>query len=109
LELAFATRNLRRICENESVAREILGVGVAAKLKARLADLDSARTLAEVVVGHLRPAGSARCPDLFLDLTAEKRLVLRVNHSKLPLREDGAVEWGRVDRVRLIRLEGNDV
>ncbi len=39
LELAFANKALRKLCENEARAKAELGAPVAEKLKRRLADL----------------------------------------------------------------------
>jgi proteic killer suppression protein len=108
LELAFATQKLRRLCENEAAARAELGVQVAAKLKARLADLDVVDNLSQVAVGHLRPAKDATGLELLLDVTQDIRIRLRINHHTVPRRQDLSLDWSRVSRIKILGLEGNN-
>jgi hypothetical protein len=108
LEIAFATQALRRLCQDEAAAQAALGVRVAAQLKARLADLDAADVFSDIAAGRPRPADSAEGLDVFLDLTRDTRLVLRVNHQKVPRRQDQVVDWLRVRRVQIMRIEAND-
>jgi hypothetical protein len=82
-------------------------VRVAAQLKARLADLDAADVLSQIVAGRPRPADAGAGLEVFLDLTRDTRLVLRVNHQKVPRRQDAMVDWSRVSRVQVMRIESN--
>ncbi len=48
LELAFETKRLREICENEEIASQELGAEGAERLKHRLADLRAAGSIEEL-------------------------------------------------------------
>ena len=85
-----------------------LGLEVASRLKARLADLDVADTLSAIAVGRPRPAASVDGPCIVLDLTSEMRLVLRVNHQKVPRRQDRTVDWSSVSRVKIMRIDESE-
>jgi len=108
LEIAFATQELRHLCEDEAAAQAAFGVRVASRLKARLADLDVATALSDIAVGRPRPAGSVAGLDVLLDLTRDTRLLLRVNHAKVPRRQDRAVNWARVSRVQIMRIDASE-
>ena len=78
---------------------------MASRLKARLADLDAAAALSAIVVGRPRTSECAAEGDVLVDLTPDTRLVLRVNHQKVPRTQDGTVDWSRVSRVKIMRVE----
>ncbi len=54
LELAFETRELRDMCEDEAEARRALGQTIAEMLRNRLADLDSATSPGDLLAGQPR-------------------------------------------------------
>lgn len=70
MQLAFETKRLRDICENEERAADELGTKVAEQLKRRLADLRAAESIEEMP-NIVKPSkGSTKCSVLF----AEDRL-----------------------------------
>ena len=52
MELSFAARELRELCEREALAVKAYGASVAAHLRRRLADLRAAEKLSDLVIGH---------------------------------------------------------
>ena len=105
MELAFGSRQLRAICEDQSVAEGNLSSSVSEQLRGRLADLHAARSLQDLVAG--RPTvdpGDHR----FLTLELAERLVLRlqVNHPDPPRLGDGMIDWSRVRRLRIVSIGG---
>src|SRR5258708_22364381 len=52
VEIAFANKSLRQLCESERRARRSLGPRVAEKLKRRLADLRAANCVKDLVAGR---------------------------------------------------------
>ena len=106
MELAFATKSLRQLCESQTVADRDLGPQVAEKLRARLADLVAAANIGELVTGG-PPAPRSRL--LTLNLSAGFSLVLSPNHNKTPfLKGTRAVDWSKVSRVKIVKLEASD-
>jgi hypothetical protein len=105
LELAFRTRALRTLCEHEEVAERKLGTSLADALRARLADLRAVSCIDEVPTGQPRrlPGGSQHL--MALTLVRGYRLVFRPNHNETPLLESGNVDWTRVTRIKLLRIE----
>ena len=75
MEITFKDGKTRRLCETRKEAERQLGADSARKLRIRLADL----------------AGG-------------KRLVFEPDLKPCPEREDGAVDWQRVTRIRILYI-----
>jgi hypothetical protein len=104
LELAFETKELRDICESEAEARRQLGESVAEVLKHRLADLDAATSPKDLVAG--RPRLGEDGGTMVLELCEGHRLVFTANHPGNPATPTGDVDWARISRIRILRIEG---
>ncbi len=102
LELAFETRELRDICENEAEAKRQFGDAVAEVLKHRLADLDAAISPVDLIAGdpRLEPGNDA----MALDLSEGYRLVFAPNHPHNPTTASGGIDWGNVSRIRILQI-----
>jgi len=107
LEIAFAEKKLRRLCETEEAARRTFGVEVAEKLKARLADLRAASCVKELVAGRPHRGSSNRRSHLTVDLSRGCRLVICANHRIVPKMDNGTVDWSRVNRVKVLDIESD--
>ncbi len=72
LELAFATKPLRELCESEAKAKQKLGAKIAAVLMHRLADLRAAYSIGDLPIG--KPSTTdhelygARARNIFMSL-----------------------------------------
>ncbi len=109
MELAFATKSLRQLCESEDRAKRDLGVAMATKLRRRVADLYAATTLGDLVAGRPRRLTGTRGRDIALDLDAGSRMIFRPNHRNIAKLESGEVDWSSVTRIKIIRLENDHV
>ena len=107
MELAFDNKSLRQVCENEKKAKRDLGVSVAEKLKRRLADLRAATTVEDLVAGRPRELDGAHDRHFAVDLSEDHSIVFCANHTEIPLLESGDVDWSRVSRVKILRIEGD--
>ncbi len=106
VKLAFAKKSLRTLCEKEATGVRVLGDRVARKLRARLADLDAAESMKDLVAG--RPQELDILGQVRLQVTPEVALILTANHELIPTLSNGKVDWGKVTRVKIIRVEGID-
>jgi len=105
LELAFDTKPLRQICENEGKAKRKLGITVAEKLKRRLADLRAATVVGDIVAGGPHEIEGTDHQHLEIDLSEGYRIVFCANHNVIPMLESGGVNWSRVSRIKILRIE----
>lgn len=107
MEIAFADKSLRQLCENEAIAKRKLGIKVAEKLKRRIADLRAATCIKDIVVGRPRECEGTNQTEIALDLCDDYRLVLCANHNSVPLLDSGAIDWAMVSRIKILRIEGS--
>jgi proteic killer suppression protein len=107
MELAFGSRKLRTICEDQVCAEQSLSSSVARQLRGRLADLHAARSLDELVAG--RPIlDDSDDRSLLVDLGEEVSLRMQINHAEPPLSDDGSIDWARVRRLKIVSIGGSD-
>jgi len=107
IELAFNTLKLRKICESEHTATTEFGAQLALSLKKRLADMraaESVEDLAAFITLHPKPTTKA----IFrLDLADGFFLEATSNHEVIPI-TNRQVDWSRVNRVKLLKIGGNN-
>lgn len=108
LELAFDTELLRTTGESETHAKRELGARVAETLKHRLADLRAATSVKDLVAGGPRELHGSG--DLMaVDLCDGYRIVFCANHPNDPMTGTGGLDWARVSRIKIMRIEmGHD-
>lgn len=104
MEIAFANKELRDICEIQLEAEHALGMVVAANLRARLADLREVASIEDMPTGNLtvrdaRPPGRAT-----VDLGEGYCLTFCANHLADRVSEKGRVEWQLVSRIKVIEI-----
>lgn len=104
MDLAFADKFMRNICESESNANRTLGADVASKLKARLADIAAAEHADELVLGSPKKLDGALHGHLSLELGVKISILLAINHPRPPTDASGKIEWSRVRRLKVIRI-----
>jgi hypothetical protein len=77
-------------------------------LQRRLADLRAAFTVRDILAGHPRVVDGAGEDCLVVDLEGSWQIVLAANHPRNPRTASGACDWGKVTRVRVLRIENRD-
>lgn len=107
MELAFESKELRDICENEAEAKRKLGERIAEMLKRRLADLDAATSPKDLLAGQPRLGQDGQT--MVVDLCEGHRMVFAANHPGNPATSDGDLDWAKVRRIRILRIEGGRV
>jgi hypothetical protein len=107
--IAFSTKNLRSLCESQTKAESQYGLNVARELRARLADLREAESVFELPAGRPREIDGSPHKNYALDLADGYCLVLCANHSNVPVLKTGGVDWSRVSRIKVHKIEvGHD-
>jgi proteic killer suppression protein len=105
LDIAFASRAIRQLCEGEIEARRRLGARVASKLKRRLADLYAATRVTGFAVGRPHKLPGGRGDKMAIALDAGVKLVFCANHNVNPTTRSGTVSWRRVTRIKILSIE----
>jgi hypothetical protein len=105
VELAFASLELRSICESRRRATNLLGAEGARELAQRLADLSALATAAELADLFPNDVVDRSPSERALRLQAGLDLVFCAGHVNVPVLEGGLTDWTRVSRLRIIALE----
>lgn len=105
LELAFATKDLRSMCEDAACAEGIYGPVVAKALVGRVADLRAASHPLELPIVEIRASDESGPERIMIALADGRSLVIAANHAKPPRDANGALVWERVSRVIILCLE----
>lgn len=103
MEIAFATRDLRAMCEDLNIAQDVIGMSVADQLRARLADMRAADNVEELLglgVTGVRIESNR----LTVELAQGYRIVLRSNH-EVGRRGPERPEWRNVRRVQVLTVD----
>jgi hypothetical protein len=101
LELAFATKAVRDICESGSIAKDKLGAEVADALKRRLSDFQSVDSLDELPIANVKRNSS----NIVIGLPNDWQLVVTGGHGTNPKLRSGKMDWAKVTRVKIVRIE----
>lgn len=105
LEIAFAEKSDRQLCENEAIAVRKLGAKLADKLKRRLADLRAATSVKDIVAGKPQVLFGKHKHQIAVELCDGYCLLFCANHNVNPLLESDEIDWSRVSRIKILRIE----
>jgi len=103
--IAFDSRDLRTVCLTRHAAVARYGEALASVLIDRLADLRAATSICDIIAAEPRLLPGALGDTMAVDLTDGSALVFCANHVDLPRSADERVDWTRVSRIRLLRIE----
>jgi hypothetical protein len=93
------------MCEHEAVALEQLGQLAADALRNRLSDLHTADFIDEVLAGRRRHISIDGIDCVQFDLAERYTLTVSPNHVPPRNTPDGQIDWSRVRRIKIIRVE----
>lgn len=105
MELSFANRLLRELSESSAKADRKFGLEVANNVRLRLADLRAATSVHDLLVGEFRETGEKQ---ITLDVCAGVQIIFCPNHNAVSKLESGAIDWARVSRIKIVRIEIKD-
>ncbi|MES1189481.1 MAG: hypothetical protein ABUS47_00245 [Steroidobacter sp.] len=106
MELSFSTTLLRSICEHEKIAHQHFDQEVARELRARIADMVAAESLADIPDLLLTSSIHKGQECILLQLPSGKSINFIAGHTKLPILKAGGVDWSKVYRVKIIEIGG---
>jgi hypothetical protein len=98
LELGFATKGLRRTCEQDAWARRELGDEAAIALQRRLADLEAAETITELPWLNIDFGAN---DDAAIEFHPGYWLTILAIRGAADMDRTQKVDWTTVDRIKL--------
>ncbi|MGK7945727.1 MAG: type II toxin-antitoxin system RelE/ParE family toxin [Microcystaceae cyanobacterium] len=102
MKITFKNKKLKKLCENQDLALKQLGKPCTRKLKSRLADLNAAKSVKDLVAGRPHPLKGDGEGLFALDLAGGKRLVFEPSDDPPPLKEDLSINWAKVTAIRIV-------
>jgi toxin HigB-1 len=104
MDIIIEDDKLRKLCEDDKLARKEYGDAAWKKLRARLADLRAAFSVRDLVAGSPHPLKGDRAGQLALTVYSGLRLVFEPANEPRPERPDGGIDWSQVTRVRIVYI-----
>jgi proteic killer suppression protein len=98
VEISFRRTTDRKLAEDERLAQRKLGAVSAKQLRNRLADLQAARSVSELVAGQPHPLKGDREGEFAVTINAGLRLVFESADEPKPMTAEGHIDWPRVTR-----------
>lgn len=102
MDIVYSTARLEALCSQERMAISELGPNGARKLKTRIADLQDAVNVSDLVAGDPHPLKGDRKGQFAVRLAGGCRLVFEPATQPPPLRDDGGIAWEQVCAVRIV-------
>jgi proteic killer suppression protein len=100
--IGYVTSDLKRICLEQKTAQAELGTDCAKKLRTRLADLQAAANVTELLSGRPHPLKGDRKGQFAVDLARGRRLVFIPTEDPPPKRKDNTTDWSLVTAVTVV-------
>jgi toxin HigB-1 len=105
MDIAFKNNHLKELCENSRYAKRELGEACAKKLHARIADIQAAANVTELIAGKPHPlTGKNDYMKYSIQLDGGNRLVFVPDLNPIPRRADGGIDWMLVTRVKVVDI-----
>ncbi len=104
MEIEFSSAELQALCEQLRRMQKELGDSCSRKLRTRLADMRAVANVADLSAGRPHPLKGSRAGQFALDLQGGKRLVFEPANNPVPTREDDAIAWDQVTKVRIVLI-----
>lgn len=101
MEIRYRDKKLRELCERCAVAERKLSADCARKLRVRLAALEAANSVTDLVAGRPHPLTGDRDGQFAVDLAGGRRLVFAPANNPSPQRPNGSIDWSRVTIVSI--------
>lgn len=99
MQILYKNKNIRTLCLDSKAASRTLGTDNAKKLKIRLAGIEAASCVTELVGGRPHPLVGERLGQFALDLAGGWRLVFSPANDPAPIKSSGGINWSQVTIV----------
>lgn len=104
MKVSFNNIKIRDLCRDKEIAISIIGEKASLKLQNRLADLFSAKSPLELIVGDPSPL-SKNSLSYRVKLDDDWVLIFSANNLQLPKNDDGSLKWALVTRIKIDQIK----
>lgn len=104
MDIGFETPDLQELCEIERVAKRKLGAPCAKQLHNRLADIQAASVVTDLIAGKPHPLERERTGQYSANLVGPVRLVFEPADKPIPKTIEGKTDWSKVTKVTVVYI-----
>src|SRR5690349_5407074 len=107
MEIAFQTKALRTVCLSGDAMDKRYGAEGGALLRERLADIRAAECLRDAPLLTLSPVPGSLGGEMAINVGAGLTIIFKANQLRPPKLRDGGIDWYRINRILIQRIERN--
>lgn len=105
MRFSFKDHYIRKVCEDSDTAINEYGISVADILMIRLADLEAATAIADLLSGNPGIVPSVPYSLYKIDLADNLQLFFGADHTKKPpLDKNGDIDWAVVKYIQILEI-----
>ncbi len=102
MDIDYKTAKLRKLCLVSKEADKKLGSNSGKKLRNRLADIEAASNVCELIAGRPHPYIGDKAGLFSLDLHGGDRLLFEPVNKPPPKKDDGGIDWSNVESIFIV-------
>ena len=102
MDIDYKTAKLKKLCLTSNEADKKLGSNSGKKLRTRLADIEAASNVSELIAGRPHPYTGDKAGLFSLDLHGGDRLLFEPLKKPPPTKDDGGIDWLSVESIFIV-------
>lgn len=102
MNIDYKTTKLKKLCLSSKEADKKLGLNSGKKLRTRLADIDAASNVTELIAGRPHSYSGDKVGLFSLDLHGGDRLLFESLEKPPPKKDDGGIDWSNVESIFVV-------
>jgi len=102
LDIDYKTTKLKKLCLARKEADKKLGPNSGKKLRTRLADIEAASNVFELIAGRPHSYRKDKVGLFSLDLHGGHRLLFEPLKKPPPTKDDGGIDWSNVESIFVV-------
>ena len=105
MEVTYATKEIRRLCEEEKYQLKRLGKKRSSRLQNRVNELRAKENVSELQLGRPHELTGDRAGQYSVDLDKQMRLLFEPSEHPAPSHPAGGIDWQQVKCIRIFGIE----
>ena len=102
MDVDYKTAKLKKLGLVSKEADKKFGPNSGKKLRARLADIEAAANVSELIAGRPHPYIGDKTDRFSLDLHGGDRLLFEPLKKPPPTKDDGGIDWSNVESIYVV-------
>ena len=102
MDVDWKTDKLKKLCLTSREADKKLGSNSGKKLRTRLAEIEAASNVSELIAGRPHPYKGNKAGQFSLDLHGGDRLLFEPLKNPPPKKDDGGIDWPNVESIFIV-------